>query len=99
MELLTYNQAYEAQVVELWNQELFADPITVHKFRQQALLDDNFDSDLCYVAEDGKTAGFLLATKRKFRIWNVARSLSADGLTRCSWQGNTRAKESAQSSS
>ena len=67
MELLTYNQAYEAQVVELWNQELFADPITVHKFRQQALLDDNFDSDLCYVAqEDGKTVGFLLATKRKF---------------------------------
>ena len=28
MELLTYNQAYEAQVVGLWNQELFADPIT-----------------------------------------------------------------------
>ena len=56
MELLTYNQAYEAQVVELWNQELFADPITVHKFRRQALLDDNFDSDLCYVArEDEKT--------------------------------------------
>ena len=46
MELLTYNQAYEAQVVELWNQELFADPITVHKFRQQALLDDNFESDM-----------------------------------------------------
>ena len=39
MELLTYNQAYEAQVVGLWNQELFADPITVHKFRQQALLE------------------------------------------------------------
>ena len=32
MELLTYNQAYEAQVVELWNQELFADPITVRNF-------------------------------------------------------------------
>lgn len=30
-------------------------------------MDDNFDSDLCYVAlEDGKTVGFLLATKRKF---------------------------------
>ena len=43
MELLTYNQAYEAQVVGLWNQELYADPITVHKFRQQALLDDNLD--------------------------------------------------------
>lgn len=67
MELLTYNQEFEAQVVELWNEELIADPVTVYKFRQQALLDDNFDSSLCYVArEDGKTVGFLLATKRKF---------------------------------
>lgn len=67
MELVTYDQKYEAEVVALWNKELPADPITVHKFRQQALLDDNFDSDLCYVAlEDGRVAGFLLATRRKF---------------------------------
>lgn len=67
MQILTYNQDFEEQVVKLWNQVLFADPITVHKFRQQALLDDNFDSDLCYVArEDEKVVGFLLATRRKF---------------------------------
>lgn len=67
MELLTYNQEFEAQVVKLWNEELAADPITVHKFRQQALLDDNFDANLCYVArEDAETVGFLLAAKRIF---------------------------------
>lgn len=65
--LVTYNQIYESQVVALWNEELAADPITVSKFRQQALFDDNFDSDLCYVAlEDERVTGFLLATKRKF---------------------------------
>lgn len=67
MQLFTYNQNYEAQVVALWNEELPADLITVNKFRSQALLDDNFDSDLCYVAvEDNKVTGFLLASKRKF---------------------------------
>jgi GNAT superfamily N-acetyltransferase len=67
MKIVTYNQQYEADVVKLWNQELPADTITVKKFRHQALLDDNFDSELCYVAlEEEKVAGFLLATKRKF---------------------------------
>jgi len=67
MKILTYNQQYESQVVELWNRELLMDPITVHKFRQQALFDDNFDADLCYVAlKEEKVVGFLLATKRKF---------------------------------
>ena len=67
MKLTTYDQKYENDVVALWNQELPEDPITVHKFRHQALLDDNFDSDLCYVAlENEKVIGFLLATRRKF---------------------------------
>lgn len=67
MQLVFYNQMYEAQVVELWNKELTEDPITVNKFRQQVLLDDNFESNLCYVAlEDERVVGFLLATKRKF---------------------------------
>lgn len=67
MLLKTYDQLYEGATVALWNEELPADPITVHKFRQQALLDDNFDSDLCYVALEGaQEIGFLLATKRKF---------------------------------
>jgi len=67
MKILTYNQQYESQIVALWNRELPADLITVHKFRQQALFDDNFDSEFCYVALEGENVvGFLLATKRKF---------------------------------
>lgn len=67
MEIRNYSQFYEKEVVDLWNQTLSADPITVHKFRKQALFDDNFDTSLCYVAlEEEEVAGFLLATKRKF---------------------------------
>lgn len=65
--LVTYSQMYEAQVTELWNKELWADPVTAYRFRRQALFDDNFDSDLCYVAlEEEGVIGFLLASKRKF---------------------------------
>lgn len=67
MEIVSYHQRYENEVVALWNKTLTADPITVGKFRKQALFDDNFDNELCFVAlEDGKAAGFVLATKRKF---------------------------------
>lgn len=67
MEIVNYNQRYEKDVVDLWNQTLAADPITVFRFRKQALFDDNFDTELCYTAvEDGRVIGFLLATKRKF---------------------------------
>lgn len=67
MNISTYNQQYEEQVINLWNESLPEDPVTVRKFRQQALLDDNFDSQLCYVALDEEAVcGFLLATKRKF---------------------------------
>jgi GNAT superfamily N-acetyltransferase len=67
MEILNYSQKYEKEVVDLWNKTLIADPITVHKFRKQALFDDNFDTELCFIAvENDCVAGFLLATKRKF---------------------------------
>lgn len=67
MKIVTYNQQFESPVVTLWNQELPADLITVQKFRQQALFDENFDSALSYVAlEDNQVIGFLLATRRKF---------------------------------
>ncbi len=67
MEILNYSQKYENEVVDLWNRTLLADPITIYKFRKQALFDDNFDTDLCFTAiEDGHAVGFLLATKRKF---------------------------------
>jgi ribosomal protein S18 acetylase RimI-like enzyme len=67
MEIVSYRQDFEAQVVELWNRALWTDTITVHKFRDQALFDDNFDPSLCDTAlENGRIAGFILATKRKF---------------------------------
>lgn len=67
MEILNYSQKYEKEVVDLWNKVLAADPITVYKFRKQALFDDNFDTELCFVAiENACVVGFLLATKRKF---------------------------------
>ncbi|HVI42291.1 MAG TPA: GNAT family N-acetyltransferase [Anaerovoracaceae bacterium] len=67
MEIVNYCQRYEKEVVDLWNKSLTADPITVFKFRKQALLDDNFDTELCYTAvENDRVTGFLLATKRKF---------------------------------
>lgn len=67
IQILNYDQKYEDQIVNLWNRTLTADPITVVTFRKQALLDDNFDNELCFVALDKEKAiGFLLATKRKF---------------------------------
>ena len=67
MEIKNYNQSYEKDVVDLWNKTLIADSITLHKFRKQVLFDDNFDTDLCFVAiENDCVAGFLLATKRRF---------------------------------
>ncbi len=67
MEIIQYSQLYEKEVVDLWNKNLTDDPITVFKFRKQALFDDNFDTGLCYVAvENDHVIGFLLATKRKF---------------------------------
>ena len=67
MEILNYSQKYEKEVVDLWNKTLIADPITVHKFRKQALFDDNFDTELCFIAvKNDCVVGFLLVTKRKF---------------------------------
>lgn len=67
MEILNYSQKHEKEVLDLWNKTLSADLITVHKFRKQALFDDNFDTELCFAAvENDRVVGFLLATKRKF---------------------------------
>ncbi|MDF2944543.1 MAG: GCN5-related N-acetyltransferase [Herbinix sp.] len=67
MHIINYNQKYEKEVVDLWNKTLIADPITIHKFRKQALFDDNFDTELCFIAlVMDRVVGFLLATKRKF---------------------------------
>lgn len=62
-----YAQAWEGQVVDLWNRCCTFDAIDVGKFRRQALFDDNFDPDLSWVALDGDAVvGFGFGTKRKF---------------------------------
>ena len=67
MEIVNYSQKYEGPVVALWNETMTADPITVQKFRTQALFDENFDPGLCYVAlSDGHCVGFCLGMRRKF---------------------------------
>lgn len=67
MRIVKYEQKYESGVVSLWNETLTADPLTVAKFRRQALFDENFDPSLCYVALEGEEiAGFCLGMRRKF---------------------------------
>ena len=62
-----YSQKYESEVVECWNRNCTFDPIDVKKFRKQALFDDNFDANLCYIAlQEDHVIGFIMATKRKF---------------------------------
>lgn len=66
MEIKNYLQSFEREVVDLWNRCCTFDPIDVGKFRRQALFDDNFDSDLAWIAlEGGKVVGFAYGTHRK----------------------------------
>lgn len=96
MEIQNYNQRYEQAVVDLWNACLPCDPLTLQKFRKQALLDDNFDPSLCYVAlDDQEVAGFLLATAASFLIWNGERNRTGAGSTSCSLKLDIAARESA----
>lgn len=66
MRIISYIQDYESKVVELWNNCLIADTISVNEFRKQVLFDDNFNKDLALIAlEEDKVVGFILATKRQ----------------------------------
>ena len=78
MGLAKYNhKLHENQVVALWNECCINDLITKEKFRKQALFDENFNNDLCYVyLEDEMVVGFILATKRKFPY--LERGLESD---------------------
>jgi GNAT superfamily N-acetyltransferase len=67
MDIRHYSQIYENEVIMLWNRTCIFDPIDVKKFRAQAILDDNFDPDLSWIALDnGRVVGFIYGTKRKF---------------------------------
>lgn len=65
--IINYSQRYEKEVVNLWNETLLSDLVSIAKFRKQILFDENFNPNLCYIALQGsKVIGFLLATKRIF---------------------------------
>lgn len=67
MKILNYSQKFETEVIKLWNDVLSWDLITANKFRKQILFDDNFNSQLSYVAiENGNVVGYILGTKRIF---------------------------------
>lgn len=67
MKIYNYSQEYEKDVVDLWNTCCNFDPISIQKFRNQTLLDENFDPNLAFVAvEEDSVAGFIYGTKRKF---------------------------------
>lgn len=67
MKYINFNQKYEKQIVDLWNKCCKYDLITIQKFRQQALYDDNFNPELCWIAlHENDVVGFIMATKRIF---------------------------------
>ena len=66
MKIISYIQDYESKVVELWNECLTADTVSIDQFRKQVLFDDNFNCDLALIAlEEDEVIGFILATKRQ----------------------------------
>lgn len=72
-----YEGRDEAAVLRVWNAAMFADPITEATWRAKVLLDPNFDSEGCLVAEvDGTVRGFVLSIVRKVPFF--AQGLEAD---------------------
>ncbi len=67
MKYINYSQKYDKQLIELWNECLPHDMINERIFRQKAILDDNFDPEMCWLAldDDDQPAGFIMATRRK----------------------------------
>ncbi len=67
MKIVNFDQKYQSDIVKLWNMTLIRDCTTEELFVKNIILEDNFDSELCFVALEGETVvGFLLATRRKF---------------------------------
>ncbi|MEG2330069.1 GNAT family N-acetyltransferase [Anaerorhabdus sp.] len=65
--LTQYDQRFEAQVVNLWNECLTSDLITLPIFRKQVLFDENFRQEFAFCAVDNNTlVGFGFGMKRIF---------------------------------
>ncbi|MCC3356342.1 GNAT family N-acetyltransferase [Bacillus sp. REN16] len=60
-----YQSGDEKQIVELWNQSLWKDPITSKRFRNLVLLDANFDpAGMRLAFENNKLVGCVYAVRR-----------------------------------
>lgn len=68
VKIRNYANNDEEQVIKVWNQCLTKDPVSSEIFHKKILLDPNFDSDLCFIAEDenGSVIGYCLGMVRKF---------------------------------
>ncbi len=61
-----YKPGDEAALLRVWNEALWADPISAATWRAKVLLDPNFDPDGCVIAEqDAEVVGFLLSIVRR----------------------------------
>lgn len=72
-QIRSYRGGDEEAIVELWNLCLARDPITLEVFERKVLLDPNFDSEGCLVAEkDEEIVGFILSIFKKFPMYERA---------------------------
>ncbi len=66
-----YRPEDESGLLQAWNAALWADPIGPATWRAKVLLDPNFESDGCFVAEaEGEVCGFLLSLVRRVPFFN-----------------------------
>lgn len=64
--LRVFQNGDEVAIVQLWNEVLVHDPINANRFRNQILLDANFDpKGLIVAVEEGEIVGAVLAITRK----------------------------------
>ncbi|GGA66690.1 GNAT family N-acetyltransferase [Ornithinibacillus halotolerans] len=67
-----YKSGDEEQIVTLWNNTLWKDPITAKRFRNLVLLDVNFDPEGLRVAIDGKKiVGVVYAVRRLLPMYGT----------------------------
>lgn len=67
MNVIPFDGKYIDSLIELWNQELYADSMNVETFSALVLGDVNFNKNLVLLAvEDDKLCGFIWAVKRRY---------------------------------
>jgi len=65
-----YEGGEEEEIVRLWNEVLFRDPIDISTFERKVLLDPNFDASGLKLARiKGEIVGFIVTIKRKYPLF------------------------------